>query len=369
MLAGIFRKIRHSYKYLLLRSLLDIVKEGRLDERITSAELSCRMLMRAWQLVRQYKASLGEDDRIHKLLTSSKLPQILGCRDNNELASMSLNSISKRLGEIIAKQGLLPHNRAIEYVLTRSLVPWLEPCTDLRPYKRQDSKKNRLLIELSKTCFEDAKPLYRIEVGLEKKLSIIMHPAWTNYFLLNMGIVEGWLDQQWLIYLQARNPNMPMLSDKLWGQAARKSLGRQRKFWLPVFQREFRCIYSEDVVTIESYALDHFIPRMWIGHDQLWNLIPASKKANSMKSANLPNAQMIDKLVDAHCCVLKLQASSNAQWTKLVQDYVDGLRLEPQQLLDRSELEHAFKSTFNSQLELAKQYGFKQMDLPIIQSS
>jgi hypothetical protein len=49
-----------------------------------------------------------------------------------------------------------------------------------------------------------------------------------------------------------------------------------------------KCIYTGQKLTIENYAVEHFIPYNFVSHDLIWNLIPADKSFNSSKSDKLP---------------------------------------------------------------------------------
>jgi len=51
----------------------------------------------------------------------------------------------------------------------------------------------------------------------------------------------------------------------------------------------------------KGFAIDHFIPWSFVTHDLIWNLIPASRAANSSKSDSLPSfTHYLDLHIDAH---------------------------------------------------------------------
>jgi len=94
-----------------------------------------------------------------------------------------------------------------------------------------------------------------------------------------------------VIFLQAKNPNVPDIPNKLIKPAIRNSLTKQRtQFWDIVVKElgSVKCIYSGEKLTIGNYAVEHFIPYNFVSHDLIWNLIPASKSFNSSKSDKLP---------------------------------------------------------------------------------
>jgi hypothetical protein len=98
-----------------------------------------------------------------------------------------------------------------------------------------------------------------------------------------------------VIYLQARNPNVPDIPNKLIKSPQRGSLFSQRNlFWNLVFEEKdcIKCIYTGENLSLENYAIDHFIPHSFVSHDLIWNLIPADPLYNIIKGNRLP---LLDK--------------------------------------------------------------------------
>jgi hypothetical protein len=44
-------------------------------------------------------------------------------------------------------------------------------------------------------------------------------------------------------------------------------------------------------LTIDRYALDHFIPHAFVSHDLIWNLVPIDTSFNATKSDKLPSME------------------------------------------------------------------------------
>lgn len=60
-----------------------------------------------------------------------------------------------------------------------------------------------------------------------------------------------------------------------------------------IFQRDAACVWTDRRLTAESLHIDHVLPwSLWHNND-LWNLVPASKKANLSKSDQLPERQFL----------------------------------------------------------------------------
>ncbi len=96
------------------------------------------------------------------------------------------------------------------------------------------------------------------------------------------------------LFLQARNPSVPDIANKLIKPPFRGSLTNQRKnYWDIVFKEvgTIDCIFTEIPLSIDKYALDHFIPHAFVSHDLIWNLIPIDKSFNSTKSDKLPQME------------------------------------------------------------------------------
>ena len=94
------------------------------------------------------------------------------------------------------------------------------------------------------------------------------------------------------MYLQTKNPNLPDITNKLIKLPVRKALNEQRKnFWDIVIGElgSVECIYTNKNLIVGDYAVEHFIPYAFVSHDLIWNLIPADRSFNSIKSDKLPS--------------------------------------------------------------------------------
>lgn len=47
-------------------------------------------------------------------------------------------------------------------------------------------------------------------------------------------------------------------------------------------------IYSEKLLGLDDFDIDHFVPWSFVANDELWNLLPMDSSLNSSKSNNLP---------------------------------------------------------------------------------
>ncbi len=350
VLAGIFRETNTSYKFLLFRTLLDLLREHSDGQRLSYQELASGLPAQAWFLIRKYRLSLGKQDRTHSVLDRLNI--------DATAVDKPTASIRKMIADNPAMQRYVDRFRMMRFVPTRLLVPWFMAFEEVRQFT--DHRRDRSVEQLSRSRFDEVKPLYRIDGGGRVARTISMHPLWVEYFRANRGILEGWLNHKWLDYLQRRNPNVPMLSEKLWGLGRRLPLGRQRNFWKPAVAEGLRCIYSDRLLDPDGFALDHFVPRLWIAHDQLWNLIPTTPEINSNKGARVPSAKLVSQLAEAHHKALAYDAASGGKGGSAnIDDYIAGLNLDFAGLQDIGKLRGAFQRTVGPQMQLALQMGFE----------
>lgn len=341
-----------SYKYLLFRSILKCLsrrgdRDG--DVQLDYADLEVEMLANSWYPVHFFRLSFGWHDKLGEALEEihSELRW-----DSSKASDRDARKFLDR--ESVRARRILRRHFSIEtMVVYRLLSPWF---ADLIRGKIKN-ERNRTIDEASRRLFGDRKPLYRIEPDSR---SVVLHPEWVGYLEKNRGIVEGWLDMQWLRYLQRRNPNVPSLSSKLWAPPQeRGTLGRQRRFWMPALEEGFRCIYSGEEVPPNDFALDHFLPWAWVGHDQLWNLVPVSRETNSEKGMRLPHADDIKGLADAHVRVIRIAEGEGSGKQARLDDYMSGLNLSGGDMADPKRIREAYVNSVAPQLSLASERGFQ----------
>jgi hypothetical protein len=124
--------------------------------------------------------------------------------------------------------------------------------------------------------------------------SILINPLWLDFLKFNAKLIKDFCYWNLSLYLQARNPNVPDIPNKLIKEAGRNSLVKQTKdYWNVVFQEKgsIDCIYTGNRLSLErkNFSLDHFVPYSFVSHDLIWNLYPIDKSENSRKSNLLPS--------------------------------------------------------------------------------
>ena len=124
--------------------------------------------------------------------------------------------------------------------------------------------------------------------GLEREL--IFSTAWIQMIKDNTVSILGWIQCEKVKWLQNNNPEVPGLIYKLdLSEEKTRKLARVHKLWDGVIElKPVLDVFTDDVISMESYDVDHFIPWSFVMNDELWNLMPIDSDLNSTKSNKLP---------------------------------------------------------------------------------
>lgn len=276
-LGQVFRDTTTSYKFLWFLSLLSLIRRTN-DCSLRSADILTEMATIAWHPVCLYRLSFGRQDTLQDMILELKRKSGLAADSAPEV----IRKFVEGSGEIRA---------SLEYfkrhVPTRFLVPWF--AEKLRGV--QDHRRDRLIEELAKQSQQTpfVSP-YWFDGG-----AIRLNDSWRAFLVENMAIVQAFGEHQLAHYLQARNPNVPGILNKMRAPTERQ-LTPAREFWRYVrahFEHSrklerFRDIYFGQPLG-ESFAIDHFLPWSFVVHDLLWNLTPVETTTNSKKGDVLPD--------------------------------------------------------------------------------
>jgi HNH endonuclease len=183
------------------------------------------------------------------------------------------------------------YDELVRYVPFRLIRPFFKELRGLKDYQ----VNNRITI-VAEDMFEVRKPLYKFN---QTATEIIIHPEWATYIQANYRIIRGWAAWGWLQYMQRNNRNTPALANKLFPPRERESMQFQISYWEEVLKNcaDFRCVYSDKILTLQDMSLDHYLPWSFVAHNQLWNLVPVPKSVNSSKSDRIPNNIYFEKFV------------------------------------------------------------------------
>ena len=270
LLAACFNKTTATYKYYWLLSLLQAVEDGQATP--SKRELFARMLANAWYTVNYFHVSFGKQDQLQKAILEIKRLEHFTLDESRDAIIRQLLASRKRE----TTRQLDHFNRNVPHWFLSPWFPKLRGETEAAQAKR--------IYQLSKT-FQDDCPYALHEDAIE------IHPSWLHYLRNHARVLKDFCYWNLALFLQARNPNVPDIPNKLVKPAVRNSLTRQRKeFWDPVIAElgQVPCIYTGRPLSTGNYAVEHFIPYHFVSHDLIWNLIPADPSFNASKSDKLP---------------------------------------------------------------------------------
>lgn len=233
-----------------------------------------------------------------------------------------------------------------KYVAYRLLSPFYTK--QIRGCK--DSLKNSLILKLSN---DDERAFYKID-----KKKIILDPKWIKYFHENQVILEGWILYKLIFFLQKRNVGVPEIPFKI-SMPKNRNLNIARKFWKEIIDNKkenLENIYDDSVIEIENFSIDHFIPWSFILHDEIWNLVPTSKKINSSKNDNLPD---LDSYLEKFCETQYVAYNyCNSKNKKKLEHYMTLVKGNPGIILEKEEFISKLRSEIIPLHQIAYNQGF-----------
>lgn len=361
LLAACFNRTTATYKFYWLLAILqglenarDVSESGIKDGPdsgsdsgtagvvLEKRELFARMIANAWYTVNYFHISFGRQDLIQEAIREVNRVEAIPIDEKREVVVQKLLA-----SEDSRTRRLLWHfNRNVPHWF---LSPWFP-----RQGKETEAQRGKRIHATSQR-FESS-CLYALYPDV-----IRINPAWLPYLMANARILKDFCHWNLTLFLQSKNPNVPDIANKLVKPAARNALTRQRtQFWDVVLEElgSVRCIYTDRKLTKGNYAVEHFIPYSFVSHDLIWNLIPADKTFNSIKSNKLPRLEKYFEsfysLQENAYEILRRKAPRN----KLLEDYLTILPgLGQAQKLD----EARFREVIQPLVSIASNNGFEFM--------
>jgi hypothetical protein len=332
-----------SYKFLFLLGLLELIKTSSFEKKVfTFKDLGSMMLAKAWYPKAYFRLSFGKQDQIGKLVDTLDFP-------------IKLISIEKLFAGI-KESNSIDHVALLRYVPQRILREFYT--LELKGLK--DQEVDAAIIKLScETFFSSSPPVYKIDI---KDLKIEISNDWMSFIKDNFIFLQGWILGAWGDFLQKNNPNAPAILSKTTTPALRESLTKQRNFWSSVISStSIKCIYTNELIDVSNFHLDHFLPWSFVAHNQLWNLIPTSPKINIAKNDLIPDISYIlpASLLHHAALLTYYKAESIESWRNHANQYLSGLNIgKYEELLKEDFLTRHYIQTYNPLIEIAINSGF-----------
>jgi len=303
-LAASFANTSATYKFYWLIAILESVENG--NGIIKKRELFSRMISNAWYTVNYFKVSFGKQD-----LIQNAVQQLL------QLENLTID-IRKDMLLAILESATNPKTKQILYHFNKNVPHWF-----LSPWFPKTKNEND--VEYKKRIYSSSQNFENNSLYALYDDIITINPQWIPYLQSNARILKDFCYWNLALFLQSRNPNVPDLANKLIKPAVRGTLSSQRKnYWNIVFKElgTVDCIFTNTKLSIDKFAIDHFVPHAFVSHDLIWNLIPIDRTFNSSKSDKLPSIDThFDKFFELQKSAYEIVSHQNPN-SKLLQDYL-----------------------------------------------
>lgn len=208
-LSKLFSETTTSYKFLFFIAAIDLANRRRdsLQSDFQFTNIVVEMLAIAWHPYFQHHLSFGKQDRITEKLEDirQKYP---------ELEFSKLSASPRQVESVIKASDIKEVSKYLKrYVPFRLIRPFLQSeLQNIDP----DHGFDREIPRLASEHFDTLKPLYRFDVPHPTQFnSLVVHPEWMAYIQSHYPILRSWASWQWMQYMQARNPEVPAIADKL----------------------------------------------------------------------------------------------------------------------------------------------------------
>lgn len=345
ILAACFNKTVATYKFYWFLSIIQELEKGNI--LIKKKSLFARMLSNSWYTSNYFNLSYGKSDilkiQIAAIAQLENIPIHFKRETVFQLLNDSRNEKTLRILNHFDNQ--VPH---------WFLSPWFPGL------KGSDGSKRKIIYEFN---FEEKrKCLYFL-----KKEEIEINPIWIDYILQNAKFLKSFCYWNLTLFFQKHNPNIPDIANKIIKDAQRPKLDKQRKeFWDLVFNvvpgNEVKCIYTDEVITLDNYAVEHFVPHSFVAHDLIWNLIPADPKFNSSKNNRLPQFdRFFDRFFEIQTSGLKIICERYPK-NKFLEDYLTIFPELPNlDIIDKPEFKAKFQETIKPLITIAANNGFQYL--------
>lgn len=271
------------YKFYWLDALLKLFSLGKTE--IVFDDLINQMIADAWYSVVEYHLHLGPKNASGKIMNSLeraviKLSQLTNIPNDADRDTIIL-AVKENDRELHGEKDQLTKN-----VPYRMLSPFMH---EVKGNDRIWDQKKRLIAYIEQLNKKECIP-YQITNGAGLKKRVVINEEWQNFFMDNFVTISGWIEVKKVRYLQGRNPGVPGIIYKLVPENNKqRKLRYVRNLWDTIIEtKPVYDIYSEKLLGLDDFDIDHFVPWSFVANDELWNLLPMDSSLNSSKSNNLP---------------------------------------------------------------------------------
>ena len=272
----------YCYKFYWLEAIVNLISEGK--EETTFNDIIDEMIANAWYSVVEFHIHLSG-------VVSGEV------KDGLERAVLKLCNISdlkSNASKMEIKDAIKTHNA--------ELIQEKKQLTNMVPYralagffaKHDQNVKwdsiTRLItyIEMFNNTYERLPYILGTSPNLQKE--VYFSKDWIKLIQDNTVAILGWIQYEKVKWLQNNNPDVPGLVYKLapLNEKMRK-LANVRKLWTSIMDmHEIHDVFTDEIIKVDDFDVDHFVPWSFVMNDELWNLMPMDSGLNSSKSNKLP---------------------------------------------------------------------------------
>lgn len=277
------------YKYYWLESILDLSLHS--DKALSYDEIFNEMIYKAWYSVTYYHLRLGptvNGKPVNLLETAVK-------KLNEECKALILPGVSEERikSSIIEHSSLLKNekNALINYVPHKLIRPFFEEEGLEEGLSYIVNDKTDKLTDYILKMPDKEKILYIFIEGEGLNQKIQISPRWRSFLVHYASVIRDWIRFNKVKYLQAKNPGVPEIIHKIDREkTSDRKLGDVLQLWKTYSEitgKKLVDIYSTKEIT--QLSIDHFVPRSYVAHDEMWDLVPMDRNLNSKKNNKLPS--------------------------------------------------------------------------------
>jgi len=346
-----------SYKIYWFKGIFEEIMHG--NHEICFNVIIAHMISYAWSPIIYYHLNLGYNDYLTNIINSIYQNYNLP-KDSSE--KDIFNFILKCNDDNLFKQ----LNLLTKYVPTRLIRPFYEK--QIQCYKGAHSLSQHTIGYLVKNLnsIDNDDVLYKLNW---RQKSLTVSEQWYLYLSDNASIINGWINDKLVWYLQKHNPNVPAIRNKLISpEMNERNLSKAKKYWNFVMKNILvRDIYTQNIfdsTNLNIYgglSIDHFVPWSFVLHNEMWNLCPTFQKINSSKLDKLPNLNLyLDGFCDLQYQAFIIMKKSGLMPTVL-EDYLT-LKSDIFQITNtdngRDEFEKILQNTIKPLYQIALNQGY-----------
>lgn len=284
-----FESTAASYKFFWFLALLRLLPRYEL---IPVRSAVAEMIVLAWAPAVLFRLSFGSHDRLQDVVRELQTAGRLRPTATEARVRSALTRWPEAAARIEALSQLVP---------SRFLGPWLE--LGLPPSIRDD-RRTRAILRMAGETIQDADgPPYALERA-EDGFHVSFGPGWRDWLLNHRAILEGHAQFALARFLQARNPHVPGIPDKVRMPGSRKLAPARRIFErLRAGSGGLPDAYTGSLLG-STYSIDHVLPRAFVAHDLLWNLVPTTAALNQAKAESLPAETILPNVARYHFSIV-----------------------------------------------------------------